>query len=64
MKLGTIVVCFVLIVGLISVVSTPVLADGGHEVELTVSSNPLMLGVAVVSGLVVAYFIYRIVRGR
>ena len=64
MKSGTIVVYLVLIIGLISVVATPVLANGGDEVTQTVSSNPLVLSVVGVAVLVMTYFMYRILRGR
>ena len=64
MKLRLIVVYLVLIVGLLSVISTPVLANGGGEVNQAVSYNPVVLGVVGVAVLVVTYFMYRILRGR
>ncbi len=64
MKLGTIIVYLVLIIGLMSTVATPVLANGGDEVNQVVSYNPVVLGVVGVAVLVVAYFMYRILRGR
>ncbi len=64
MKLGTLVVYLVLIIGLIAVVATPVLANGGDEVSQVVSFNPLVLSVVGVAVLVMTYFMYRILRGR
>ncbi len=64
MKLRTIVVYLVLIIGLTSAVATPVLANGGDEVNQVVSDNPIVLSVVGVAVLVVAYFMYRILRGR
>ncbi len=64
MKLGTLVVHLVLIIGLIAVVATPVLANGGDEVNQVVSFNPLVLSVVGVAFLVMTYFMYRILRGR
>ncbi len=64
MKLGTVIVCLVLIIGLMSVVATPVLANGGDEVSQTVSFNPLVLVATGIAVLVVAYFMYRILRGH
>ncbi len=64
MKLGTIVVYLVLIIGLISVIPTPVQANGGDELSQTVSYNPLVLIIVGIAVLVVAYFMYRILRGR
>ncbi len=64
MKLHTVVIYLVLIIGLISVVSTPVQANGGDDLHQTVSYNPLVLSVVGVAVLVVAYFMYRILRGR
>ncbi len=64
MKLRTVVVCLVLVIGRISVVATPVLANGGDEVNQVVSYNPLVLSVVGAAVLVVAYFMYRILRGR
>ncbi len=64
MKLGTVIVCFALFIGLMSVVATPVLANGGGEVQQTVSYTPVVLIVVGIAVLVVAYFMYRIFRGR
>ncbi len=64
MKSGKIVVYLVLIIGLISVFSTSVQANGGDEVSQTVSYNPLVLSIVGVAVLVVAYVMYRIFRGR
>ncbi len=64
MKLGTVVICLALIIGLILVIATPVLANGGDEVQQTVSYNPVVLIVVGIAYLVVAYFMYRILRGR
>ncbi len=64
MKLGTVVICLALVVGLILVIATPVLANGGEEASQALSYNPLVLGVVGVAVLVVAYLMYRILRGR
>ncbi len=64
MKSGKIVVYFILIIGLISIFSTPVQANGGDEIQQAVSYNPIVLSVVGVAVLVVAYVMYRILRGR
>ncbi len=64
MKLGTIVVYLVLIIGLISIVATSVLANGGGDLDHAVSYNPVVLIVVGIAVLVVAYIMYRIMRGR
>ncbi len=64
MKLPTVVVCLALVMGLTLGVSDPVLANGGGDVSLTVSYNPLVLVVVGIAVLVVAYLLYRILRGR
>ncbi len=64
MKLHTVTVCLALIIGLTSIVSAPVLANGGGDSQQTVSYNPLVLIVIGIAVLVVAYLLYRILRGR
>ncbi len=64
MKLTKVVGCLALIIGLMSVVSTPVQANGGGDLPQAVSFNPLVLSVVGMAVLVVTYFMYRILRGR
>lgn len=64
MKSGKIAVYLVLIIGLISVFTTPVQANGGDEIGQAVSYNPVVLSVVGVAVVVVAYVMYRILRGR